>query len=157
MTASAASAVMDSQPSFISSFKKGLRKNWLYYLIFIFLVMAIAAFWVSINSNAQAREQNVRLERAVECQNNYNQINNERTRRLAVVTDKERSAEAAADTALFRLTDALARNETSQVVAQRVSTLQEKLSLQEVARREGNKEREEHPVPPPPAALCGTK
>lgn len=151
MTAEAAA----TPPTFVHSFRDGLKKNWLVYTTFVVLVMALAGLIVSINSISATRAQAKEQAKAIECQNRYNAINNERTRLLSAVNDRERAAETAADSALAQFVDALAQDLPNDVKVQRFAVLQTKLSEQERTRAEGDREREEHPVPPPPQALCG--
>jgi hypothetical protein len=150
-------ATSDTTPSdnFGHSFIRGLKSNWFIYLTFVVLVMALAGLIVSITNNAQLKAQNAQLKRVVDCQSRYNEINNERTRQLAEATDRERVAEAASDRALYALAQSLAGGDPGQVIAGHVRVLSEKLGEQDKARKFGDKERLEHPVPPPPKALCG--
>jgi hypothetical protein len=119
------------------------------------LVTAIAGLIVSIQSISETRAQQSLLETAVECQNRYNEVNNERTRRITDVTTLERNAEAEADTALFNFTLALAQGKSEEERVKLFSIMTEKLSAQEKIRAQGTREREQNPVPPPPEAFCG--
>jgi hypothetical protein len=156
MTADVPSAPVDTRGTFFRSFFHGLNQNKLVYSGFVVVVMAVAGFIVSISSMSQTRAQNAQLQELVACQNRYNEINNERTRQLSEVTDIERAAEAVADAAFLNFTTSLATNESREKQTQKFNALTKALDEQQKAREIGNKERDEHPVPPPPTALCGS-
>lgn len=147
----------EDRPTFIRSFLVGLRSNWPTYTMFVLMVMSLAAIVVAITGINAANESNVRLQRLVECQNRYNEINNERTRQLAESAVKENYAEVRADDALLAtVTSIVSRSEDRQKqVEEALETLKKRLDEQKTARAETNQDRLEHPVPPPPAALCG--
>lgn len=153
MTAETFPVQQDSR-SFWRSFMKGIKANWLMYLLFVVLVMALAAIFVAISGLARTNEQNVQLKRLVECQNSYNEINNERTRQLSEATTRERATQFAADIALFDVVEA-ANSGNSEKARKAMIVLREKLDQQATARAALDRERQEHPVPPPPKALCG--
>jgi hypothetical protein len=142
---------------FSDAFFSGLQRNALLYALMIVLVMAIAAFVVALQGIQGNRVQNDKLTAQVACQFQYNQINNERTRRLAVATDSERQAEEEADHALANFTASVVNGIPQKAQTQLFQELNEKLKAQQVQRDRGDMERKANPVPPPPEALCGPK
>lgn len=142
-------------PTFATLFLSGLKRNWQAYSLFVVLVIASAAFITGVIGFNKTQAQNERLTLLVECQNRYNEINNERTRQVAVTIDRERVAEQAADRALFALVTDLATGAEKPNIARDIEELRIKLNEQEKARLDGDLERTKHPVPLPPKALCG--
>jgi len=144
-------------PHFARSFRDGLKRNWQVNVLFIVLVMALAAIIAAMSGIAKTNEQNRLLNQQVACQNRYNQINNERTRLLAGAAERESKASSEVDTAFLALTEALAStgNRDEALINQLFSTLNDKLKAQKAARELTINERLKNPVPPPPEALCG--
>lgn len=140
---------------FIKRFGAGLKTNGLFYLVTVVLVMSLAAIFVAITGISRTSEQSKQLRRLVACQNTYNEINNVRTRELSDANDRERTAEAAADKALFAVVDAAISGDRKGA-EEKMKDLKDKLAEQDAARTAANQERKEHPVPPPPTALCGS-
>jgi hypothetical protein len=155
MTSDVPGMAVTPTQTFLGSFGKGLRKSWLYYSTFVILVMAVAGLIISINSTAESKAQQRRLSAIVECQNRYNEINNERTRRITDAASKERAAEFESDTALYNFVNALAKGASEQERVRVFAILTEKLAAQQQVQIEGDRERALHPVPPPPDAFCG--
>lgn len=141
--------------SFVDRFTNGLRQNALLYVVLIVLVMTIAAFWVAITGVSQNRDQNIRLSAQVQCQNRYNTINNERTRQLSTATDAERIAENTSDEALAAFVRGVEQNLPEAQLEVLLKTLSTALTEQKQKREATEIERNQHPVPPPPQALCG--
>lgn len=104
-----------------------------------------------------------RVEGRLECQARYNERINERTRALTGATDREREANRAEDKAR---TDLFANPLVSKPAADRTPAEQAEVrrlfavwqgTLVEQQRQQAaaDRERAEHPVPPPPSELCG--
>lgn len=139
---------------FFASFGDGLKRNWQTNVLFIVLVMAVAAIVVAINSVARINDQNVQLKHLVECQNSYNTVNNTRTRLLSEASERESAASAAVDKAFEELVRDL-RTKTDEELNAQSETLADKLRARSEARNKITEERLKNPVPPPPQALCG--
>ena len=156
MTVDIADAQANTPRNFFRSFMKGIRRDWLIYVTFVVLVMSLAAILVAISGLARTSEQNQQLKKLADCQTTYNEINNERTRQLTESSKEERVAERAADDALFAVADDLAGGKSEAEVARDIALLQQRLKVQREARAKYDLDRAQHPVPPPPRALCGS-
>ena len=145
----------EQRDPFIKRYTIGLKKNLLVYMLSVVLVMALAAIITGITSLSRTNEQNRQLRRLVECQSSYNEVNNERTRLLSVAADEQAQADAAADKAMGRLVASLVGQATRTTIGEDLKALNVALAQKQAARARTQLERETHPVPPPPNALCG--
>lgn len=145
----------DDKQNFRTRFLGGLKENWLAHTTFIVLVMALAAVVIAITGINQTSEQNTRLRRLVECQNSYNEVNNERTRQLAIAADRTSRADEAYDSQMDAvLATLIVGNEADK--KREIEALRATLKEKKTARDLTIQERKLHPVPPPPRALCGS-
>lgn len=104
-----------------------------------------------------------RVERRLECQARYNEINNERSRALTAAAEKERQAERAEKIAradLFThpaiLTPAADRPPAAREEMRKLAIAwQQALTEEQRQQVAADEERREHPVPPPPDEVCG--
>lgn len=145
------------RPPFIKAFFTGLKRNWAMYTMFVVMVMSLAAILVAITGISRTNAATVQLRKLVECQNSYNTINNERTRQLSQALERENLAETEADKALLKVTTVITDpNRSRNATSRAISELRERLNEQEQARAATRQDRKDHPVPPPPEALCGT-
>lgn len=104
-----------------------------------------------------------RINALTQCQTQYNAINNERTRALTEVTAREREADRARSDALDAvfldpslLKPAAQRTpQDARRVRQLFADYLDAVADLKVERAAADKARAEHPVPPPPAAVCG--
>lgn len=157
MTTVEASAEPVPRRNFWKSFLLGLKEDWLAYITFVVMVMALAGLMVAISGINQTNEQSRQLRRLVECQNSYNEVNNQRTRQLAAAADLENRAETEADRKLLGVVNVITQREQDPVAGTNaIKQLKTALAAQEKAREATARERLEHPVPPPPQALCGS-
>lgn len=140
---------------FTSSFANGLKRNWSNNILFIVLVMAVAAIVVAVNGISKTNDQNGKLTHLVECQNSYNTINNTRTRLLTEAAERESAASAQVDAAFADLVRGLSSGEPRSELQKLGAVLEDKLQERQEARNITTQERLKNPVPPPPQALCG--
>ncbi len=104
-----------------------------------------------------------RTERRAHCQEEYNNVMNERTRVLAEATEQERLTERRADDAQAAVfTDPALSRPLEQRTPEEIERINRLFRAYQVALIEQVKERNDadaaraaHPVPPPPAKLCG--
>lgn len=104
-----------------------------------------------------------RVESRLECQARYNETSNERTRVLTEATDKERDATDRKEKAWagLVLAEAALVPADKRTPAQRAEVAALALELRAayagwlMQRAAADRERAEHPVPPPPSESCG--
>jgi hypothetical protein len=127
-----------------------------------FLVLA-SMLAVGMSYRATAQTQRTERERAAfaACQAQYNEDNNARTRALTEAAAKERAAGRSrvteAEAALW-LSPKLIRQPGAPIdpaVLAAFRELQAALTAWRLVEVEVDKERQAHPVPPPPSARCG--
>jgi hypothetical protein len=124
--------------------------QWIFWVAAVLSMLAVGFF-------------SYRTERRAHCQEEYNNVMNERTRVLAEATEQERLTERRADDAQAAVfTDpALDRPseqrtpEEKERIANLFREYQAALRLQVQERAEADAARARHPVPPPPSKLCG--
>jgi hypothetical protein len=124
--------------------------DWSFRLIAAISLVGGAISYASYNNLAQ-------------CQAEYNEINNRRTRILTEATNQEREAERRTDdaqAALF-LSPITTISVSKRTAAEKAELLklfvqfQESLRIQIDERHEADLARSLNPVPPPPSELCG--
>jgi hypothetical protein len=124
--------------------------DWSFRLIAAISLVGGAISYASYNNLAQ-------------CQAEYNEINNRRTRILTEATNQEREAERRTDdaqAALF-LSPITTISVSKRTAAEKAELLklfvqfQESLRVQIEERHEADLARSLNPVPPPPSELCG--
>jgi hypothetical protein len=104
-----------------------------------------------------------RIESHLECQARYNETNNTRSRALTEATEKERRADRAEDRARAALFThpAVLKPSEERTTAEREEMRQLAVAWQQALTEEqkqqaaADRERAEHPVPPPPSEVCG--
>lgn len=104
-----------------------------------------------------------RVEAHLHCQARYNETNNARTRELTEAATKERAADRAEDRARAALFThpALLKPSATRTPAEREQLRQLTIAWQRALTEEqrqqvdADRERAEHPVPPPPSEVCG--
>lgn len=126
----------------------------------LLVASSLVAMGMSYRTSVRQQHEAAERERFVACQANYNQANNERTRILTEATDKERAADrrvTEAQAALW-LQPRLIREAGQPIdpaVLAAFRELQAALTNWRAVTAEVDKERQAHPVPPPPNAVCG--
>jgi hypothetical protein len=137
-----------------------MRRNRTRILGVLLLVVALLSVGMSAVATAQTRSNEQARQRFVVCQARYNEINNVRTRALTEATERERAAGrrvTEAEAALW-LSPKLIRQPGQPIdpaVLAAFKELQVALTNWRAVIVEVDRERQAHPVPPPPSALCG--
>lgn len=122
----------------------------------IVLVASLLALVLSAYSGWRSYEY-------AQCQGRYNEINNVRTRALAVAAEQERNAQRRTDDAERALFThpALSKLSSERTPAEQAAiqelfrAYQAALTALEQERAEADKARRDHPVPPSPQNTCG--